>query len=103
MDFTDVGDLAALLSIAVVALTALAWLFRRWVKEILANLTNDDVSVAHYAHDARDAAYAAKEAALDAKDAALQARNAARQAAISADKIALAITDMSQLPKEEGQ
>lgn len=115
MDWTDVGDVAALVSVVVVAVGLVSWLVRRmaksakaWITEqvrsavadVSKHLTNGETSVAVYAHQARDAAVDAKEAALDARTAALQASDAAHHAAEASQKIALAVSQLTEKRSE---
>lgn len=71
MDFSlnSWGDIATFLAILSGMLGVVAWLAKTWIDKAVAamgdqitpHLTNDDTSVARYAHEARDAARAAHE------------------------------------------
>lgn len=120
MDWTDIGDVAAFAAVASAIFGLLSWAARhvakrvtlkarRWIQlqldsavgEITRHLTNDEKSVAVYAHEARDAARDSKSAALDAKSAALDAKDAARQALATAGQVALVVERIEQrLDKE---
>jgi len=57
---------------------------KRWIHDAVAqvvpHLVNGNESVAHYAHQARDAACEAKDAAVEAKEASIDAKDAALEA-----------------------
>ena len=93
MDFTYTMYVASALIVALLAAATplfyfFRWAIKRWVgdtieKTVRPYLTNDDKTVANYAHEAaqaaeaaRCAAFAAEEAAYAAKSAALEARDA---------------------------
>ena len=57
MQISDTSDLAALVSVLVVLFAILAWVIRRWIRDqietlVVPHLTNDEKSVAKYAHAA---------------------------------------------------
>lgn len=106
MDFTldSWTDLATFSVIMASALGFIAWLARTWINQavdrvsdnITPHLTNDDTSVAKYAHQARDAAELSKLASLDAKSAALDAKSAALEAGLAVEKVSLAVEKIDQ-------
>ena len=107
MNWTSVGDVSAFVAIIAFVITAASWLIRRWYRswkhfvvdsitsqldeKVIPHITNGEVSVAHYAHDARDAAQAAGEASIRAERAALNSEAAAMKTSLTAERIEMIV------------